>query len=104
MMQMVTYNGNAIGNEEKPASGKTEIPDREFLRRGQNGFILNATRYRRARLTERLFAPETALPNEPIPLLQFEIDYPMAYQYQKEQGSATHPGRWQNLEVEVYLI
>ena len=48
MMQMVTYNGNAIGNEEKPASGKTEIPDREFLRRGQNGFILNATRYRRA--------------------------------------------------------
>ena len=104
MMQMVTYNGNAIGNEEKPASGKTEIPDREFLRRGQNGFILNATRYRRARLTERLFASETALPNEPIPLVQFEIDYPMAYQYQKEQGSATHPGRWQNLEVEVYLI
>ena len=35
MMQMVTYHGNAIGNEEKPASGKTEIPDREFLRRGQ---------------------------------------------------------------------
>ena len=104
MMQMVTYNGNAIGNEEKPTSGKTEIPDMEFLRRGQNGFILNATRYRRARLTERLFASETALPNEPIPLLQFEIDYPMAYQYQKEQGSATHPGRWQNLEVEVYLI
>ena len=32
MMQMVTYNGNAIGNEEKPASGKTEIPDREFLK------------------------------------------------------------------------
>lgn len=30
MMQMVTYNGNAIGNEEKPASGKTEIPDMEF--------------------------------------------------------------------------
>ena len=39
MMQMVTYNGNAIGNEEKPTSGKTEIPDMEFLRRGQNGFI-----------------------------------------------------------------
>ena len=104
MMQMVTYNGNAIGNEEKPASGKTEIPDMEFLRRGQNGLILNTNRYRRARLTERLFASETALPNEPIPLLQFEIDYPMAYQYQKKQGSATHPGRWQNLEVEVYLI
>lgn len=30
MMQMVTYNGNAIGNEEKPTSGKTEIPDMEF--------------------------------------------------------------------------
>ena len=36
MMQMVTYNGNAIGNEEKPASGKTEIPC-NLVRRTEKG-------------------------------------------------------------------
>lgn len=30
MMQMVTYNGNAIGNEEKPASGKQKSPTWSF--------------------------------------------------------------------------
>lgn len=80
------------------------ITESDFSRRRAGSFLLNATRLRRDREIERIFADEDAAPNEPILLLQMEIDYSKARQYQAERGRRTHPGRWQNLTIEVYLL
>ena len=39
-----------------------------------------------------------------MPLLSFAVDFATAYEYQKARGIKIHPGLWEDMRVDIFLV
>jgi len=108
---MITYKSGVpydieqeqIGKQDKESAG----PDCATICRPQDFFLNMGRTKRKRKLVEWLEScqeNQVSVLDEKIPLLSFAVDFVTAYEYQKARGIKIHPGLWEDMRVDIFLV
>lgn len=108
---MVTYKSGVPYDIEQEQIGKQDKesarPDCATICRPQDFFLNMGRTKRKRKLVEWLEScqkNQVSVLDEKIPLLSFAVDFVTAYEYQKARGIKIHPGLWENMRVDIFLV